>query len=355
MKEDLLSIRNRSLPAWNRTNNSMNTGTKTRDYLFDNYKVFLIFLVVVGHFVGPSVSKNTFLMVLKWIIVSFHMPAFIFISGYFAKRDLPFLTVVKKLAIPYIAYEILYYLWYVFIVHKDTGLRLLKPKFTLWYLFALFLWRVVTPYVRKIPGHLVLAFIAGFLIGFSIMENNYLTIPRALVYYPFYLAGVSFDRELLNKFRNKNGRILAIGIIVIIITLLAFIGINKLAPMQIFYGRYNYTSMKLGSLEGLFWRLILYVFGFLMTFAVMILMTDKKLSFSYIGTRTMGIYLFHGLLYTYLENATTILNNRNTFGETILLLGFCVLITLLFSLKPFNDFTCFFGNINLSHKKWTAR
>ena len=60
----------------------------TRDYLFDNCKVFLIFLVVAGHFVGPGASDNTFLLLLKWVIVSFHMPAFIFISGYFIK-DIP--------------------------------------------------------------------------------------------------------------------------------------------------------------------------------------------------------------------------------------------------------------------------
>lgn len=32
----------------------METVKKERDYLFDNYKVFLIFLVVIGHFIEPS-------------------------------------------------------------------------------------------------------------------------------------------------------------------------------------------------------------------------------------------------------------------------------------------------------------
>lgn len=332
----------------------MQTKLTTRDYLFDNYKVFLIFLVVTGHFVGPSVSDNPFLLILKWIIVSFHMPAFIFISGYFAKKELPLFTIVKKLAVPYVAYEIIYYFWYIFIVHKDTGLRLLKPKFTLWYLLALFLWRVITPYIKKIPGHMVLAVIAGFLIGFSNMENNFLTIPRALVYYPFYLAGTSFDRKTLDRLRTAKGRFAAFGAIIFIIACLTYIGLKGTVPMQIFYGRYNYASMKLGSFEGLFWRLILYVFGFLMTFAIMILMTDKKLPVSYIGTRTMGIYLFHGLAYTYLENSTTLLENLDTFGETALLLTACVIITFLFSLKPFTDFTGFFGNFKIPHKKWTA-
>lgn len=326
----------------------MSTATKPRDYLFDNYKTLLIFLVVVGHFVGPSVSDNKFLLLLKWFIVSFHMPAFIFISGYFAKKELPFLKIVQKLAVPYIAYEIIYYLWYTFIVHKETGLRLLRPKFTLWYLLALFLWRIVTPYVRKIPGHMMLAFIGGLLIGFSNMENNFLTIPRALVFYPFYLAGISFDRTTLEKFRTPKGKLLSLISILLVLIFLIFVGLNKLAPMQVFYGRYNYLSMRQGIFEGLFWRIGAYMIGFILTFSLMILMTDKKLSVSYIGTRTMGIYLFHGLLYTYLENATDILENLNSFSETCLLLAGCAALTALFSLKPFTSFTNLFSSLKFS-------
>ena len=58
---------------------------KERDYLFDNYKALLVFLVVVGHFIEPCYKNNDFLFFLKWLIVSFHMPAFIFI-----KRDSDF-------------------------------------------------------------------------------------------------------------------------------------------------------------------------------------------------------------------------------------------------------------------------
>ena len=329
----------------------MNTLEKTRDYLFDNYKVFLIFLVVVGHFVGPSVSDNKFLLILKWFIVSFHMPAFVFISGYFSKRDLPLLTIVQRLAVPYVAYEVIYYLWYTFVTHKETQLALLKPKFTLWYLLALFLWRVITPYIKKIPHHMIIAISAGLLIGYSNMENNFLTIPRALVFYPFYLAGTSFERETLTKWRTAKGKTIATVCIAIITLLLIFIGLEKVAPMQIFYGRYNYISMKQGMIEGLLWRIANYIIGFLMTFGWMILMPEKKLPCSYIGTRTMAIYLFHGLTYTYLEQCTTILENLNTFGETILLLLGCAALTALFSWKPFTSFTNLFSKANMNFIK----
>lgn len=325
----------------------MGTAEKSRDYLFDNYKVLLIFLVVVGHFAGPSVPDNEFLRILKWFIVSFHMPAFIFVSGYFGKKDLPLLTIIQKLAVPYLVYEVIYYFWYTLLLHKETGLYLTKPKFTLWYLLALFLWRVITPYVRKIPHHMVLAILAGILIGFSNMEDNFLTIPRAVVFYPFYLAGTAFDRETLTKLRTGKGKQISTLCIVIILVFLTFLGLRRIAPMQIFYGRYNYAFMKQGILEGVLWRIAMYLIGFAMTFSVMILMSEKKFSLSCIGKRTMAIYLFHGLTYTYLENCTTVLENRNTLEETVLLLAACVGLTYIFSLKPFTSFTNSISNLRL--------
>lgn len=79
--------------------------TKKRDYLFDNYKALLIALVVIGHFIELSYKDNEFLYALKWLVVSFHMPAFIFISGYFqngrfrlasCSRSLPYLILYMK-------------------------------------------------------------------------------------------------------------------------------------------------------------------------------------------------------------------------------------------------------------------
>ncbi len=315
-----------------------------RDYLFDNYKVYLIFLVVVGHFIGPSVGCNEFLRILKWIIVSFHMPAFIFISGYFSKKELPLLSIIRRLAIPYIAYEIIYYLWYTFVTHKETGLHLLKPKFTLWYLLALFLWKLVTPYVKKIPHYMIWTFLAGILIGFSNMEDNFLTIPRALVYFPFYLAGTDFQRDTLTGWRSSSkGRWFSILCITAIVLFLSIVGLTRFAPMQVFYGRYNYSFMKQGLIEGVLWRVGLYVIGFLMTYAWMVLLPEKKLSISYIGTRTMAIYLFHGLTYTYLEQFTKLLDHIDSLFGTVLLLLSCALFTWIFSLKPFTSFTNLFS------------
>ena len=62
------------------------TAIKDRDYFFDNARAFLIFLVVFGHLLQPYTSEDKFLSALYLLIYSFHMPTFLFISGYFAKN-----------------------------------------------------------------------------------------------------------------------------------------------------------------------------------------------------------------------------------------------------------------------------
>ena len=69
---------------------------KTRDYLFDNYKALLSILVIIGHFILPCYDNNILVYTVKYVIYAFHMPAFIFISGYFSKKDAPWQKSFQK-------------------------------------------------------------------------------------------------------------------------------------------------------------------------------------------------------------------------------------------------------------------
>ena len=113
----------------------------------------------------------------------------------------PFLILVRKLLVPYVIYELCYYFMYTELLHKDTGLYLLRPKFSLWYIMALFIWRMITPYVKRIPHYMLLSVIAGLLIGCSDMPNNFLSIPRVLVFYPFL-----FGKNILRKIQLRFSR-----------------------------------------------------------------------------------------------------------------------------------------------------
>ena len=56
-----------------------------RSAYWDNIKAILIFLVVLGHFLLAMQKKSVLVEAVYWWIYSFHMPAFVFASGYFAK------------------------------------------------------------------------------------------------------------------------------------------------------------------------------------------------------------------------------------------------------------------------------
>lgn len=58
---------------------------KIRDNRFDALKGFLILSVVFGHFFTHDDSHGIMSETMANFIYSFHMPLFVFISGYFSK------------------------------------------------------------------------------------------------------------------------------------------------------------------------------------------------------------------------------------------------------------------------------
>lgn len=73
-----------------------------RDHQFDNIRLILIFFVIFGHLIEYFAAGG---ILYRWIY-SFHMPVFIFVSGYFAKFDPK--KIVCNILVPYVLLQILY-------------------------------------------------------------------------------------------------------------------------------------------------------------------------------------------------------------------------------------------------------
>ena len=54
--------------------------------LWDNLKLFLIFLVVLGHLTLQYFYSSQMFCTVTMVIYTFHMPAFVFVSGLFSKK-----------------------------------------------------------------------------------------------------------------------------------------------------------------------------------------------------------------------------------------------------------------------------
>ena len=120
-------------------------------YLVDNIKVVLIFLVVFNHLIAFQLVKVDMVVRYVWYgITIFHMPAFIFISGYLSKKPQDVLKNVKNLLIPYIlGYSLT---WYAYIwTGRSMDYELLRPSGTvMWYVLALFIYRLTIEALGKI-------------------------------------------------------------------------------------------------------------------------------------------------------------------------------------------------------------
>lgn len=307
---------------------------KKQDFLFNNYKLLLVTLVVIGHFLDMNYKNNSFLYNIKWLIYSFHVPAFVFISGYFSKNRKSLKQLVRSVLVPYLLLEVIYYFYYIYILHRPTGLYLLYPKFSLWYLVCIFIWRIITPYFVKIPGHLLLSVIPGLLIGLSDMKDNFLTFPRVLVFYPFFLLGYHITRENVSTLRNRLGTIKSL-----LITCMCFFAVYMIAhygdvSVKIFYGRYNYDFLKQTPLTGVAYRLLFYILGTILTLSILCLIPDKQYRISKWGYNTMPIYLGHGFVYNYFKQ-TTWLAGVASVSDTILMMALCLLLVIILAQPPF--------------------
>lgn len=307
---------------------------KQREYLFDNYKVLLIVLVVIGHFIEPCYDQNPFLYELKWGIVAFHMPAFIFVSGYFSKKVPSVRKLISGLVIPYFVYEVIYYLLYTLILNKETELYFTRPKFTLWYLMALCVWRIAAPAVKKLPYHMPILLAAGLAVGL-VGIGNFLSVPRIVFFFPFFMAGMEFDSACLARFRNWKGYLGALTIMGSMAVLLFTDNYHHRLSVKVFYGRYSYEELGLAWAEGILVRVICYVISFILIYLFMLVLPSKKKSYSYLGERTMAVYIFHGLIYSCFKYRSTILGSVRSNGESILLILFCIALVWAVSRKPF--------------------
>ena len=322
--------------------------TKERNYLFDNYKVFLIYLVVLGHFVTPSVGETEFLTAVKWFIFACHMPAFMFASGFFSKKPKPVLDLVQKLLIPYLIFEMLYYFTYV-AIGKETEVALLYPKFTLWFLLSLFWYKLASKVILKLKVSPVIIIATSVVIGIlwaSIdTKGSFLSNQRAIYFFPYYLLGMYMNMDHVEKLRQGIWKKISIGIIVLFLLFLAFEPVHKTMSIAVTYGRYSYHSLGFDIGYGMFIKCLCYLGGFLLTLAFLSVMPSKKTFVSWIGPNTLAIYLFHGLMFKVIETRTTILQDLDTPIENILLLVSCVVITYIFALKPFNAITNAFSSV----------
>lgn len=300
---------------------------KQRDFYFDNFKAFLIVLVVIGHFLGPVANQYETVSYIRKLIFLFHMPAFIFISGYFSRHN-DWVKVVKKVFIPYIILQVIFCIFYNFVWGAPRFFSILTPGYTLWFLLCLFIWRLTIDKLAKIRGILPLLFLFGILAGFNSEIGKTISLSRMITFFPYFLLGYQFDKEKFMKWANRKSSYCISGIVLIGISVwMAFY--HSEIRFRLLESSYSYSAMHLKN--GFIQRGILYLISTTMIFALAVWIPKTKRLYSYLGGRTMGIYMIHGMIIKTVVSCTNWYDYFNTPVKISLLMVIAFLICLLLS------------------------
>jgi fucose 4-O-acetylase-like acetyltransferase len=269
---------------------------RRRDPWFDNAKMLLVTLVVVGH-MWALLPQNPTRGWLYDFLYLWHMPAFVIVTGHLSRsftwsRD-NLVRLVTTVAVPYVVFETAMALFRTRF-GGETGRPPLyvEPLWPLWFLAVLFLWRLATPALLSSRASFPLAVVLSLLGG--LLEGDVLDVGRALGMLPFFVLGLHARREHLTLLRSAPVRVMGLGVVAA--ALLAARSLHGRLPSEWFYYRSSYADLDAGFAEGVLIRLALLLLGGVVALSVLAWVPRVRGWFSRLGAASMVVYLFHGFL-----------------------------------------------------------
>ena len=280
-----------------------NTGAiRERDYAMDNIRFILIFLVVFAHLLELFSGKCKSAMDLYIVIYSFHMPCFLFITGWFARFRLK--KLLRSLVLPYLVFQTLYLLFDYFVLeNQENGfsLQYTTPYWLLWYLLAVIFYYLLLPVLKtqskkKAAAVIVLLAALSIAAGFVSSIGRWLSLSRAIVFFPFFMSGYylsnTFDPVRIRTiFRKYKARLIVFSAAVMAACECYFLktGIHRSA----FFGSFPYESS--GTNAGV--RLLIGICAVCAILLLLLIVPNRKLGLlTFIGQNTMAVYLLHGFI-----------------------------------------------------------
>lgn len=269
--------------------------TKERNILMDNLKGFLMICVVLGHFCEQYNLSHPNLDYAIFFIYLFHMPCFIYISGYFSKNY----SFKKnfKLIYQYVVFGLIY----VLIVNRfpDVHLKfeISTALWSLWYLLSLFYWRTITHFIKtqKVALVIIISFICAIFVGCFKDIGNYFSIARTIGFFPFFLLGYYSNKDTLQKIR-KISKIIIIPLILVILLCTYIIVYTNWIPLMFQWSSKSFNDLEISNIDGVLYKIIILILETLCCVILINITPNKKTIFSYLGENTITIYGFHAAI-----------------------------------------------------------
>lgn len=247
---------------------------KPREYRYDNLRFFLMALVVLGHLleITPDIPYKR---ELYYLIYSFHMPAFLFLSGIFARWDR--IKVIFGMCLPYLVLQTLYIRFAQGLYAPEEAMQFSRPYWILWYLFVL-----------------------ALAVGYDKSIGYQWSASRILVFQPWFLLGYYFKdaKRLIQRWESLDRplKYLLTELVVLGCIVLEYGLIRWDVPEKLLYGALSYADTG-GSWQMRGLSMCCAASVIFLLFVVVGKRLDQKIPvLTVLGQNSLSIYLFHGFL-----------------------------------------------------------
>ncbi|MFG3283741.1 acyltransferase family protein [Streptomyces sp. NPDC048111] len=311
--------------------------TADRSPFFDNAKFLLIVLVALGHSWEQLFSPHTHgLRALHNLVYGFHMPAFILLSGYFSRsftgRPDQIRRLLTGVLAPYLIFETLYTLVYHWVRGAEFAITPTSPTYLLWFLIALFVWRLTTPIWNAVRHPVPIAVVISLAAGTTVIGED-LALPRVLMFLPWFVLGLRLRPEHFARLRTRAARRVAVPVFVA-----AFALAYRLSPapsddwlsMDVGHGVLHVSLMRY-----LLLRMALFAVSALLVASFLALVPGRRLWITALGAATLYPYLVHGILIRLAEHYGLVHAVRvSGFAGQLVFSGLAVAVVVLLSTPP---------------------
>jgi len=315
---------------------------KERDYSIDIIRGILMILVVLGHGLEFLRKENGFTAFLYNFIYFFHMPVFVFITGFLSKNIKKGRNrAVQTYFVPFLLFNII---WSVITLlssyFTDTSklnsnasayFTFFTPGWALWFMLSVFLWKIFLPDIVRIKNAFVVTLIIGLLSGLFVEFGAFMSLARTITFLPYFLAGYYCSSDHITNIRSKSKLwsilvFLAGGLITYI-----YGNVLKL-PSEMLWGDRSYNHYIEQMLPALLITMVRYIVGFAFIFALINVIRGNNKVFAKIGANTLSVYFMHTYLVGPLMAGAGYI--KNPFLQLAVICAGAFLITLILSSAP---------------------
>lgn len=270
---------------------------KQRDPWFDNAKMALVLLVVVGH-AWTLLPFNAVTTHLYDFLYAWHVPAFVFVTGYlsrsFAYTRTRMWQLVRTVVVPYVVFEGAIALFRIYVGGEQLEDLFKDPHWPMWYLSALFFWRLATPVFKAMSGPVAIGLAVLISLVAGAWAGDTLDLARVSGLLPFFVLGLHATSDNLERLRTPRVRTAAVLVFLAIAVLTTWT--EQLASTEWLYYRSTYGELDVSDTRAVLTRAALLVVGFLGAFAFYALVPRVRGWFTTMGAATLVVYLFHGFV-----------------------------------------------------------